>query len=428
MAGLLDNLSGNLNDPNTMGLLQLAAAIGAASGPSVGRPNNLSAGILSGLGAYQGVQNEALKRKLSEAEIANFAAQAEERKQNAAKLQLAIDQLRAKQEYLMRQATPQLPSNATIMRPDTMVPQRRPFNPAEAMLANLSPEEIKMMAQGSNLGRPKVTHYENQMGQDGKLYKVGLDEYGNVVETNVQPWQKSEMVNVGSHQIAVNPVDMSPRATFQMNATPGEVMSNQLGQSRLNFDISNANKPQVVTVPGVGVYTVDRNTGTGAPVTSGGAPIQVAPSADQSTSATYAVRADEANKAIEAVGNNYSPAAIALKQGSEGALFGLGTPLSNATNYFMSPNSQMAEQAQRNFINAVLRRESGAVINPSEFANARKQYFPQVGDSEEVKAQKRRNRQEAIAGLRVGAGPALGRVQSTLKDIQSESDPLGIRK
>lgn len=60
-----------------------------------------------------------------------------------------------------------------------------------------------------------------------------------------------------------------------------------------------------------------------------------------------------------------------------------------------SPNQQRVEQAQRDFINAVLRRESGAVISEPEFENARKQYFPQVGDSPEVKAQKAANRKRA---------------------------------
>ena len=49
-------------------------------------------------------------------------------------------------------------------------------------------------------------------------------------------------------------------------------------------------------------------------------------------------------------------------------------------------------QAARNFINAVLRRESGAVISPTEFAEARKQYLPQPGDNAAILAQKEANR------------------------------------
>ena len=64
-----------------------------------------------------------------------------------------------------------------------------------------------------------------------------------------------------------------------------------------------------------------------------------------------------------------------------------------------NPQQQQLDQAQRDFINAVLRRESGAAIASSEFENARRQYFVQPGDSPQVIAQKARNRQTAIAGM-----------------------------
>jgi hypothetical protein len=65
------------------------------------------------------------------------------------------------------------------------------------------------------------------------------------------------------------------------------------------------------------------------------------------------------------------------------------------TNWTQSDQQQQVEQAQRDFINAVLRRESGAAIAPSEFANANQQYFPQPGDKPKTLEQKRRNRQIA---------------------------------
>ena len=75
--------------------------------------------------------------------------------------------------------------------------------------------------------------------------------------------------------------------------------------------------------------------------------------------------------------------------------FGVG-PVINALS---SSKQQQLDQAKRDFVNAVLRRESGAVIADSEFENADKQYFPQIGDSREVIAQKARNRQLAIDGI-----------------------------
>jgi hypothetical protein len=74
-------------------------------------------------------------------------------------------------------------------------------------------------------------------------------------------------------------------------------------------------------------------------------------------------------------------------------------------NFLVGAEFQQAEQAKRDFVNAILRRESGAVISPSEFENANQQYFPQPGDSPEVIAQKAANRQIAIEGVQRAAGP-----------------------
>ncbi len=75
-----------------------------------------------------------------------------------------------------------------------------------------------------------------------------------------------------------------------------------------------------------------------------------------------------------------------------------------AGNYLRDPDFQRFDQARRDFVNAILRRESGAVISDQEFDNANKQYFPVPGDGPEVIAQKQRNRETAIEGLRVGSG------------------------
>jgi hypothetical protein len=73
-------------------------------------------------------------------------------------------------------------------------------------------------------------------------------------------------------------------------------------------------------------------------------------------------------------------------------------------NYMQSSEYQKYDQASRDFINGVLRRESGAAISQSEFDNAYRQYLPRPGDSKEVLAEKQRNRQEAIAGIAGGGG------------------------
>ena len=74
-------------------------------------------------------------------------------------------------------------------------------------------------------------------------------------------------------------------------------------------------------------------------------------------------------------------------------------------NFLVSTDYQRYQQAERDFINAVLRRESGAVISDEEFANARQQYFPQPGDNQQVIDQKRRSRQLATDLISLAAGP-----------------------
>ena len=76
-----------------------------------------------------------------------------------------------------------------------------------------------------------------------------------------------------------------------------------------------------------------------------------------------------------------------------------------AGNLLTSPDYKLYEQAKRDFVNAVLRYESGAAIGASEFESADRQYFPQPGDTAEVIAQKRRNRDLAIATMQAVSGP-----------------------
>ncbi len=80
----------------------------------------------------------------------------------------------------------------------------------------------------------------------------------------------------------------------------------------------------------------------------------------------------------------------------------------NLPRWLQSSERKQMEQAQRDFINAVLRRESGAAIAESEFENAALQYFPQPGDDPGTLAQKKKNRDIVINNLQREAGSAIG--------------------
>lgn len=72
---------------------------------------------------------------------------------------------------------------------------------------------------------------------------------------------------------------------------------------------------------------------------------------------------------------------------------------------WQSKSFRQFDQASRNLINAILRRESGAVISPNEFENAYIQYLPRPNDDEGTLAQKAANRKAQLDGLLAEAGP-----------------------
>lgn len=119
-------------------------------------------------------------------------------------------------------------------------------------------------------------------------------------------------------------------------------------------------------------------------------------SVDQRKVGSFAQRLQSANAIIdqtESAGTSYGEAI-------KGAVPFIGNAL-------LSPERQQLEQAQRDFVNAQLRRESGATIQDTEFENAKRQYFPQPGDTPEVIAQKRESRKLAVQNMQREAGPAL---------------------
>ena len=119
----------------------------------------------------------------------------------------------------------------------------------------------------------------------------------------------------------------------------------------------------------------------------------------QGKAAGFGVRANDSDAIIREIGGNGEVQPGLIKRSAEAVPF-MGDALGTLANWTQSEPQQKVEQAQRNFINAVLRRESGAVISPEEFDNARKQYFPQPGDEQGTIAQKQSNRQAVIAALK----------------------------
>lgn len=232
---------------------------------------------------------------------------------------------------------------------------------------------------------------------------------GKFIEQNAP---KTNIVNTGGQtQIVQTPgLGGAPRLAGSLQNTQSPDSAARLRQEQLNANQGISVQPdengRLVAVPtkvAPGAPVVGRPVvnADGQQIVGKGA----APTEFQGKSAIYGARADEADKILTDLTGKYSPLAVNMKQGA-GNIWAVGGAAEAAGNLMLSKEAQRAEQAMRDFVNAILRQESGAVISEQEFANAQRQYFPQPGDTPETIQQKARNRQIAIEGIKRNAGKA----------------------
>ena len=91
-----------------------------------------------------------------------------------------------------------------------------------------------------------------------------------------------------------------------------------------------------------------------------------------------------------------------------------------APNLLRSPAVQTYRAARDNWVSAVLRKESGAAISKSEYENAYRQYFPQVGDAPEIIRQKANLRKIAEDNMKLVAG---GRAAEAETGVPPQTPP-----
>jgi hypothetical protein len=134
--------------------------------------------------------------------------------------------------------------------------------------------------------------------------------------------------------------------------------------------------------------TVSFGTGSqaGKPLTEG-----------QSKDTVYATRAEGALTVL----NEYD---VALANLGDKALNVDPTGLLRGP--MQSTDFQLAQQAGDEFLQAILRKDTGASITASEQALYGVTYLPQLGDSPEVIAQKRQSRQRALEAIKAGLPPS----------------------
>lgn len=111
----------------------------------------------------------------------------------------------------------------------------------------------------------------------------------------------------------------------------------------------------------------------------------------------YASSMTSANKTLDALDN---PSIIEQKLATN--IFG---------KFINDAEAQKVDQAGREFVNAIGRYQSGAVIPESEIENYFRIYVPQAGDTKELLAQKKAARKEAIEAMKVASGGSFDKIR-----------------
>lgn len=386
MSGLLDFL----NSPEA----QLGIGLLAYSG-DMGRPMSLGERLAGGLGHVQQQQQQKLRAGLLEAQLAETQAQAQQR---AAEIEAAQRKRAALSTGVAFTGQPGGQGGSPGMT----------VNPQALLAAGYSPDEITKLASLQNLGRQEVARTISTMDANNRPVTNQYDKFGVLVGESLPEWKAPLSVNQGDRTTFIDQTNLKPLGSFDINMSKGEQASNAvaranlgIAQQRLAMDRANeATKGQ--TYDADRGLLVNTRTGQASPVMQGGAAIGAKDKGlneGQAKANLFGSRMAESEKVIQEMHAKGVTMPSIIKSAVERTPL-IGGALGAAANSTVaSDDQQRVEQAQRDFINAVLRRESGAAIAESEFANARKQYFPQIGDSPAVIEQKARNRALATQGM-----------------------------
>ena len=293
------------------------------------------------------------------------------------------------------------PTNAAAELQGT-VPKVDPSVFQRLVAGGVPVDTVKALAESQNWGKPKVARTVETTDAQGRPVTVQVDDYGARVGDGLPQWKAPVMVNLGDRISAVDPVSLTARGQFGVNMSPAERdnsargwASNRIAEERLRMDKADVG-PNGMKAPSGYAWTA---SGHLQPIAGGPADEGRKPMTDAQAKANlFGTRAAESSSVIDSLAKEGVTRPGNINSAASAVPF-VGNQLSNLTNWTQSNDQQMVSQARRDFINAILRRESGAVISDTEFANAERQYFPQVGDSADTIALKRKNRETAVSGI-----------------------------
>jgi hypothetical protein len=293
----------------------------------------------------------------------------------------------------------------------------------------LAPEQAGPTQTGQPIPQEMVRGAPNVQG----AYDFAAGAYNPALQAAGLRKLTEGPIKVGIEDTLIDPVTMKP--VFTGAGKPRAPLQIDTGTA---IELRDPNNPTVVLqripksqMPTAGqvverddgTFLIDTRTGQarpvmgqgGQPLVGGGKPL----TETQGNAVSFGARAVEANRIatdLEKQGVTNTGVIRTVAGGVLGGAPIIGDKLEqNVRSTFNvlptylggpNPQQQQNDQARRDFVSAVLRKESGAAISATEYANEEKKYFPQLGDSEQVIQQKQNSRLKAIEGLKSQAGPS----------------------
>lgn len=263
--------------------------------------------------------------------------------------------------------------------------------------------------------------------KDALQNRLGTLQIGNAENEQAQNLKKQAAISALQGKLGALPDEqayydafpekygdrLKPESNVYLPGANGYFVAPRTG-SPSAIALKDAGGNTVVPPPKAGDKSIEEITAEAAARARGAAegnPDAHAPKQNQSSAAGFGKRAILAQSELdELVKSGFDPSADA------------GLISSLMPNAMQSGSRQRFGNAKENFISAVLRKESGASISPSERSGADYLYFPQPGDKPEAIKQKSRARAAAIASLQAEAGPAWAGVADVSSDSTGKAE------
>lgn len=154
----------------------------------------------------------------------------------------------------------------------------------------------------------------------------------------------------------------------------------------------------------------------------------------QSKDAVFSTRAEGALQILDAPSNPNDPKSKPLSDslsGTSGTIGGTVGQLPVVGNFAKSDGYQQAEQAGKEFLQAILRKDTGAAITADETSEYGSVYLPRPGDTPATLEQKKVSRRRALEAIKAGMPPQaiLAQEKALAKTAASTEDapaPQGV--